>query len=116
MNDQILQQAILRALSSHSGRARPISRRALTNRLAAYNTSERQIRQQIRLLRRAGHLIGSAPGPSGGYYLITSMDEYQEFMHCEYLAKIKDMSDTVHAMNHSARKQFNLEPTQPRLF
>ena len=112
---QLLDRAILRALSYHQGRANAISRRELVAAVRIYGASERQIREQIKQLRRAGHLIGSAPGADGGYYMITSLDEYNDFMHTEYMAKIKDMRETVNAMNYAAREQFKSSPGQLRL-
>jgi predicted DNA-binding transcriptional regulator YafY len=80
-----------------------------------YGASERQVREYIKQLRRAGHLIGSAPGADGGYYLITSIDEFNDFMRSEYLAKIKEMRETVNAMNHAAQEYFKSKPGQLRL-
>ena len=111
----LLSRAILRTLSFHTGRAHPISRTDLVRAVSIYNASERQIREQIKQLRRAGHLIGSAPGVDGGYYLITSLDEFNDFMTSEYLAKIKDMGETVKAMNTAAQEQFKRLPGQLRL-
>ena len=114
-NSQLLSRAILRTLSFHCGRANPISRTDLVKAVRMYSASERQIREQIKQLRRLGHLIGSAPGTDGGYYLITSLDEFNDFMHTEYMAKIKDMRETVNAMNEAARQQLKTEPLQMKL-
>ena len=112
---QLLDRAILRTLSFHRGRSNPISRTDLVKAVRMYSASERQIREQIKQLRRAGYLIGSAPGSDGGYYFITSLDEFNDFMHTEYMAKIKDMRETVNAMNEAARQQLNTEPFQMKL-
>ena len=65
------------------------------------------MREQIKQLRRDGHLICSAPGTGGGYWLAVNMAEYEEFEQSEYKAKIVDMSETMNAMRKSARAQFN---------
>ena len=110
-----LDRAILRTLSFHRGRLNPITRTDLVNAVRMYGASERQIREQIKQLRRAGYLIGSAPGSGGGYYLITSLDEFNDFMHTEYMAKIKDMSETATAMKQTAKDKFGPNVNQPRL-
>ena len=107
--------AIRLALSEHCGRENPISRRLLLNKLARFQISDRQLRAEIRSMRRSGHLIGSAAGADGGYYLITTMEEFQEFLQTEYLAKIKDMSRTVCAMNRAAQEQFDVNPLQMKM-
>jgi len=112
---QLLDRAILRTLSYHRGRSNPISRTNLVKAVRMYGASERQIREQIKQLRRLGHLIGSAPGIDGGYYLITSLDEFNDFMHTEYMAKIKDMSETATAMKQTAKDKFGPNVNQPRL-
>ena len=47
--------------------------------------------------------ISSAPPPGadGSYYLITSLEEFNDFMMSVYLAKINDMRETVAAMNNA---------------
>ena len=115
MEFDLLRRAILRTLAFHAGRTNPISRTDLVRAVSIYNASERQIREQIKQLRRAGHLIGSAPGVDGGYYLITSLEEFNDFMCTEYMAKIKDMSETVKAMNEAANDHFKQSPGQLRL-
>jgi predicted DNA-binding transcriptional regulator YafY len=112
-----LDRALLRALSSHLGRSNCITRDQLIRSLYPYEIHERQLRQQIRLLRRQGYLIGSAPGENGGYYLITSPQEFQSFLQEQYVAIIADMSETASAMRKSAEQIFDpIELRQPALF
>jgi len=111
-----LDGAVLRALANHQGRGKAISRRELCARVQAYGASERQVREQIRQLRRRGHLIGSAGGAKGGYYLITEPGEFQEFLRVEFQAKIEDMRQTAAAMAREARKRWGTESMQMRLF
>jgi hypothetical protein len=66
----------------------------------------RVVRLQISQLRKAGHLIGSAPGSNGGYYLCKTSEEFEEFVREEYLGKISDMQSTLHAMQRSAKKMW----------
>jgi biotin operon repressor len=107
--------AIMTVLSFHAGRRNPISRAQLCATLETLNINERQIREQIKQLRRSGHLIGSAPGPDGGYYLITSPEELQEFFNCEFNAKIKDMRQTVEAMAKAASQRWGPASVQIKL-
>lgn len=113
---EMLNRAILTILAHHQGRDCPIPRSRLVSLLLLYRVSERQVRHQIKELRRQGWLIGSAPGEDGGYYLILDLDEFNHFMATEYLAKIKDMTETVAAMNRAALDRFGLDLNQPRLF
>ena len=108
--------AVLLTLANHRGRDNPIPGRELLARLAPYKISGRQMREHIRDLRRAGCLIGSAPGVDGGYYLITTPEEFQDFVQAEYLAKIIDMQYTLEIMTHSARRSFETSSLQLRLF
>ena len=43
-------------------------------RIAYPGLRERVVRQSIHDLRRAGYLVCSAPGESGGYYLAVSLE------------------------------------------
>ena len=112
-----LDRAIMRVISRCQGRDQSISRGKLLTLVHAagfQDTNERQMRESIKMLRRDGHLICSAPGTGGGYWLAVNMAEYQEFEESEYTAKIVDMSETRAAMRKSARAQFN-EGVQVRL-
>lgn len=107
-----LERAILRVLSSHDSRNRPIGRKDLVvavHQLGA-RVHERQLREKIKELRRQGHLICSAPGEDGGYFLASSWQEYHDFKQTEYLAKILDMQKTLNAMDRSADQTFGDSP------
>lgn len=112
-----LDRALLRVLSFHQGRDAAIGRQALVTDLGrmGYHVSERAARAQISQLRKAGHVICSAPGEDGGYYLPTTAQEFEDFVSQEYLAKIRDMQETLAAMRHAAR-QIWPDTGQPRLF
>lgn len=104
-----LDRAVLRVLNFHRGRERAIGRFPLlaeVKRMGFSETTERQLRLTIHELRRAGHLICSAPGEKGGYYLAATKEEFEAFIEAEYRAKIRDMSETVSAMSKAAADQF----------
>lgn len=103
-----LERAILRTLSFHQGKGNAIGRMEMVEAAArmGMRVHERQLRECIKQLRRQGHLIGSLAGEAGGYYLIATQKEYQEFKRTEFLAKIADMSETLSAMDRAAQAQF----------
>ena len=73
------------------------------------------VREQIKQLRRAGHLIGSAAGVGGGYYLIKTPQEFQDFLLSEYQSKINDMHRTADSMRDAADKKWGSTTLQPPL-
>jgi len=101
-----LERAILRVLEPYTA-IRTISRGDLVYNCGriGFPASERQVREIIKRLRRQGHLICST-AQEGGYYMARSKSEYAEFRAREYFAKIKDMSETMSAMDAAAREQF----------
>lgn len=103
-----LDRAILRILSFRKGRDNAIGRADLVKELAklGIKTNERAMRAQISQLRKSGHLICSAPGVEGGYYLPATPDEFDDFVQQEYRAKIVDMQETLSAMQRSAEQQW----------
>jgi hypothetical protein len=107
---EALEVAIMAILWLHKGRTNAIGRdalvRALKDHWSQTAVHERQVREKIKELRREGYLIGSAPGTEGGYFLCESKEEYEEFKHMEFLAKIKDMNETMTAMDKAAVSQF----------
>lgn len=111
-----LNLAIMVLLSFHLGRKNPISRTDLCAALHELNIHERRLRDQIRHLRRSGHLVGSASGEKGGYYLITTPEELDDFLRMEYLAKINDMQETVKEMTKAASQRWGLDTVQMKLF
>ena len=103
-----LDRVVLRLLSFHEGHKSAIGREELVInvKLMGFDVHERLVRHCIRGLRRDGHLICSAPGEDGGYYLAETLAEFEEFAQNEFLAKIGDMSETLAAMRASAREVF----------
>lgn len=113
-----LDRAILRTMSFHQGRECAISRSDLVSELWAvgFKVGERAARAQISQLRKAGYLICSAPGETGGYYLPADASEFDDFVQQEYRAKIVDMQETLSAMQSAARRQFGEYSQQGSLF
>jgi hypothetical protein len=111
-----LEGELVRILSAHVGYPQAIGREklVLTVRLAGRDVNERVVRQVIHDLRRKGHLICSAPGESGGYYLAANLVEFQEFYERELHAKALDLLETEKVLKESARRQFG-EASQPSL-
>ena len=105
--DYQLSDAIRKVVSNYR-KDKPIGRNALvrTVSLMGFPSNERQVRENIKQLRREGHLILSMPGEGGGYYMAQSQADYDEFMHQEFNAKITDMLETKRAMDSSAMRAF----------
>lgn len=112
-----LDRAILRVLSQRIGRHKAIGRYDLVEacRHLGYPSTERQVREMVKQLRRKGHLICSAAGEDGGYYLAGSKAEYDEFRQIEFAGKINDMAETMKAMDQAAAQRFG-GTLQPGLF
>jgi hypothetical protein len=110
-----LNLAIMTILSFHITRQNPISRSRLCSSLKDFKLSDRHIRDRIKQLRRTGHLIGSIAGENGGYYLISSAEELEEFLKREYQAKINDMQQTVKAMTKTASQRWGPDSIQLKL-
>ncbi len=102
-----LDRSVLRVLSWHVGLAQTISKLQMLADLAAmgFVVEDRQLRRQIQMLRKEGHLICASSG-AGGYYLADSLDEYAAFADSEYRSKIVDMSTTLAAMDRAAQAKF----------
>lgn len=103
-----LSQTLIGILASHVGRESAIGRSALVMRVrqCGYSSHERVVRECIKQLRRTGYLICAMPGIDGGYYLAANKQEFDEFDHLEFGAKIADMNETRLAMKETARQQF----------
>jgi hypothetical protein len=112
-----LDRALLRILSFHNGRDNAIGRGEMVDTLKAsgFDVHERQARQVIHDLRRDGHLICSAPGNDGGYYMASSNHEVSEFIDREIHPKAMDLLETEKSIRESAKKKFG-EGYQENLF
>jgi hypothetical protein len=77
--------------------------------------TEAEIRRAISSARKDGCLIGSAStAKPHGYYMIQTMDEFNNFIQQEIGARLADLSQTVRAMEKSAEKKLVI-PIQPEL-
>jgi hypothetical protein len=112
-----LDRALLRVLSFHNGRDNAIGRGEVVNALKShgFDVHERQARQAIHNLRREGHLICSAPGENGGYYMATSHREVNEFIQREIHPKAMDLLETEKKIREAAKRKFG-EGYQESLF
>jgi len=113
-----LDRAILRILSQRVGMDNKILGSRMFDMLRGLGFAlrdPRQMREAIKGLRRDGHLICSAPGTRGGYWLAANRKEFEDFGHAEFEAKIIDMSETWRAMRQAADQQFG-NAIQERLF
>ena len=112
-----LDRALLRILEYHKGKLAAIGGQDLTERVpsAGFLTDQRSVREAIKELRRAGHLICSTPGTAGGDYLAIDAAEFDEFAGQEFEAKIADMAETLKAMRQAAKEKFG-QGVQRRLF
>ncbi len=111
-----LDRAMLRILSNHLGREHAISHFELSRALSIYQIDQRQLQEQIKQLRYSGHLIGSASGLNGGYYLITTPEEFQEFLLSEFQTRIDDLRLTAVAMTRAACNRWGADAIQIKLF
>lgn len=103
-----LDRALLRILTFHNGRENAIGRGEMVNMLKqhGFDVHERQARQVIHDLRRDGHLICSAPGEAGGYYMAQSNKEVDEFIQRELHPKAMDLLETEKSIREAARQKF----------
>lgn len=103
-----LRQHLIEILASHVGKDQAIGRVALVQRCMRRDlpVRERQVRECIKYLRRNGYLICAMPGKNGGYYMASTKDDFLNFDHAEFGAKIADMNETRQAMLKTAVKQF----------
>jgi hypothetical protein len=102
------ERSVLRVLSYHVGLADAIQKPDLIIECAKIGThfkDERQVRKVIVDLRKRGIAVCSSSGDSG-YFLASSLTEYQEFRGREYIKKIVDMKETVTAMDTSVKQMF----------
>jgi hypothetical protein len=100
---------LVEILAKYVGKKSAIGRSGLMTSLSQRgfdDLHERQMRECIKYLRRNGYLICSAPGTNGGYYLPETKEEFDEFDHIEFGAKISDMNETRQAMLKTAETHF----------
>jgi hypothetical protein len=109
-----LDRAILRILSFREGRDQAISRAELVQELLAvgydYRRDDRPVRACINLLRKAGHMICSAGGRSGGYWMAADWSELSEYLEQEVRARRIDLAEQDRALTDAGRERWG-EPS-----
>lgn len=111
-----LEEAVEGVIREHVGAAQAIGRRALVSVVSkrlGERVHERKVREAVRALRRKGRPICALPGEGGGYFWARDEMELEEFLQREYLAKARDMEETVRAMRIGAQQYFGKRETPP---
>ncbi len=102
------ERVVLSILNLHHGLICAIQKQELMDecvRQGIVFSNERQVRLVIVKLRKMGYPICSSSGESG-YFMPANLLEYLEFRGREYIKKIKDMRETVDAMDKTIRVIF----------
>lgn len=100
-----LPRVVLQVLQHHRGAASAVSKAELTANVSRIiGASERQIRLAIEELRRQGVLV-CAMSSAGGYFIADNRQEVDAFL-AEYLARVREISQTAHAMSDAAVREF----------
>ena len=109
-----LDRALLSIFRYHQGRENAISRDDLLDHLKSigWETSDRVMRAQINLLRKNGHLICSAGGHGGGYYLARNWSELEDFIGQELRPRAMDLLEQEKALKVGAKRVFGENSTQ----
>jgi len=95
-----LERTLVRVLKTCRGYERRITKRKLMRCIASQvpKTQERAVRAMIARLRKEGVPICSTAGAGGGYWYAATPEELDEFINRELKSKIKDMRETVDAL------------------
>lgn len=99
-----LERSIMRILQWHVGRAKAISRDALLEGLVecGFRVTDRVARAQINELRKLGHVICSAGGEGGGYWLAADWAELIEYHEMELHSRAMDLLEQEKAQKRTA--------------
>lgn len=104
-----IDRTVVKIISFYQGKAQALGGDDLTRQvqnMGYRGVDNRDVREVIHGLRRQGYLICALPGSSGGYYMATDQEEFDEFARREFEGKISDMSTTLSAMRHAARERW----------
>ena len=109
-----LDRAILSILRFHKGRENAIARDDLLEMLYmhGWETSDRVMRAQINLLRKDGHLICSAGGRGGGYYIAFNWSELEDYIGQELHPRAMDLLEQETALKVGAKREWGENSTQ----
>ena len=111
-----LDSALLSILRFHIGRENAIPRSYLLEEIRrtgwAIGFSDRAMRAQINLLRKDGHLICSAGGRGGGYYLARNWSELEDYIGQELRPRAMDLLEQEKALKVGAKREWGENSTQ----
>lgn len=99
-----LDRAILRILSYHEGADSAISRVMLRGDCLrhGFHVNDRTLRAAINHLRKQGHLICSAGGDGGGYFIPANSQEFEDYVTHELHPRAMDLLEQEKAMRATA--------------
>ena len=111
------QRTLMRSLQFHVGKDNAIPRSDLLEKLKmmGWETNDRTMRAQINLLRKDGHLICSAGGHGGGYYLARSWAELNAYILTELHPRAMDLLEQEKALKTGARREWGENSLQINL-
>ena len=109
-----LDRALLSIFRYHQGRDNAVPRADLLAQLKmmGWQTSDRVMRAQINLLRKDGHLICSAGGRGGGYYVARNWSELEDFIGQELHPRAMDLLEQEKALKVGAKREWGENSTQ----
>ena len=107
-NNVTIKKAILEEIMEYQGKNSGGIHQATIERNVAMRLGKkvknRTLRKSIELLRNEGYLICS--DNDNGYHMAASMDEVEEFIGIQYLARIETINKTIKSVRKSAAEKF----------
>ena len=109
-----LDRALLSILRYHRGRGNALPRKDLlwTLKQDGWAVTDRAMRIQINLLRKDGHLICSAGGHGGGYYIARDWSELEDYIGQELHPSAMDLLEQKKALRLGAKREWGENSTQ----
>ena len=102
-----IQDAVLAILQSHVGAPHAIKAADIAARLGlAGRYPDRPVREAIKNLRRAGHLVISSVTQPYGYFLAATEQEWHAFRDANLRPRALDILETASAMNRAAQDKW----------
>lgn len=101
-----IERAVLRVLDFHVGREAAISRSGLVMALGqvGFPVSEREARQVVNELRKAGEPICSTGGEGGGYWRAADWQELNAYIEHELHSRAVDLLEQESALRREAER------------